>query len=80
MINDAIIKYRDEHQGIVPDSLDDLAGDYLPEDLSWKNIFREFSYTKTAPDKYELVPPDIDSENMPPIIFSDEGVKILGME
>ena len=80
MINDAISKYRDEHGGIVPDSLDDLAGDYLPENLNWSNIFRQFSYMKTAPDKYELVLPETGSEDMPPLIFSDEGVKILGME
>lgn len=77
-INDAIIRYREDHDGEVPDSLEDLIGRYLQETDMWKKGIKEFYYSKTAPFKYELMPP-LKSDDIPDIVFSNEGPEIVGM-
>lgn len=80
LINEAIIKYREDHDGEVPDSLDSLPGIYLPESDLWKRSLWDFNYQKISSYKYELMPPIRDDKNIPGLIFSDEGVKVLGMD
>ncbi|MBW2608040.1 MAG: hypothetical protein JRD05_10440 [Deltaproteobacteria bacterium] len=79
VINEAIINYREDHGEKVPDSLEDLAGDYLPKDQRWKNSLRDFTYRKITPYKYELIPPETASDTLPDLIFTEEGVKLIGM-
>lgn len=77
-INDAIIRYREDHNGVAPDSLEDLIGRYLPETDIWKKGIKVFYYSKAAPSKYELMPP-LESDDIPDIVFSEEGPEIVGM-
>ncbi len=77
-INDAIVRYRADHEGEAPDSLEVLLGVYLPESDVWKRGIKAFYYNKINPFKYELMPP-LKSDDIPDIVFSDEGPEIVGM-
>jgi hypothetical protein len=79
-INDAIVKYRKDNDGKVPDSLEILMGEYLPETDTWKKVLWEYSYKKLAADKYELAPPAAEDSNLPDISITDEGIRVFGME
>lgn len=80
MINDAIEKYRENHEGIAPYSLEDLLGEYLPENSQWRSIIWDYTYNVTSPKKYQLIPPINGNNDAPTLIFSDEGIKAPGME
>jgi len=80
IINDAIVKYRGDHDGKVPDSLEDLLGEYLPEGDTWKKSLSNYTYKKITPYKYELEPPLTEDSIVPDITISDESITIFGIE
>jgi hypothetical protein len=70
----------EKDEGAVPDSLDTLVGNYLPDDLRWRNALLDYSYQKISPSRYKMVTPPIDRADGPSLVFTDEGLKVLGME
>ena len=58
--------------------MEDLLGNYLPDNEVWKKIFKDYYYKKISPYKYELTPPLID-DDMPDIVFTDEGPEVVGI-
>lgn len=77
IMSNAIASYREDHEGEIPESMEDLLGTYLPDNEIWKKFIQEYHYAKKTPDKYELMPPLI-NDGIPDIVISDEGLAIVG--
>jgi hypothetical protein len=80
LINNAITNYRENNDGEVPDSLEDLLGEYLPETETWEKTVWSYTYQKKTPNEYELAPPLAEDSDIPGISISDKGIVIFGIE
>ena len=70
MIDAAIKKYAQDHNGRVPDFLDQLYGKYIPKQIMSPDILKRIDYNKTSDRVYELIVRTNDDQRMPDIRFT----------
>jgi hypothetical protein len=75
VVDQAIKDYARDHNGRVPDDLQELRGAYLPPDVVGEADIDMFDYSKSSPDSYELLPKLMNIEGHPEISFTERGIK-----
>jgi hypothetical protein len=77
MIDAAIKKYAQDHDGHVPEALDQLYGKYIPKQILSTDVLKRFDYNKATDTVYELIVRTADNQRMPDIRFTQGGVAPL---
>jgi hypothetical protein len=74
MIDAAIKDYAQNHDGRVPETLDQLYGKYIPQRTLSPDVLKRFDYKKASDRVYELIVRTADNRLMPDIRFTQGGV------
>jgi hypothetical protein len=77
MIDAAIKDYAQDHNGRVPENLDQLYGKYIPQQALSPVVLKRFVYNKASDTVYELIFRTADNQRMPDIRFTKGGVAPL---
>ena len=77
IINQAIQDYKRDNEGILPFSLEDLLGKYLPSDKFSLEDLENFTYNRITPTMYEFMPKEVNEETtiFPEFLFTEEGIE-----
>jgi len=77
MIDAAIKDYARDHNGHVPEALDQLSGRYIHQQTLSPDVLKRFTYNKASDKIYELIFRTADNQQMPDIRFTQGGVEPL---
>lgn len=75
IIDRAIQDYSKDHEGRIPQRLDELLGKYMPPEWITPGDLEGFSYSRISPYSYELRAEKPDNETIPDVTFTERGVK-----
>jgi hypothetical protein len=75
-IDAAIKEYAQDHNGRVPETLNQLYGKYIPQQILSPDVLSRFVYKKTADTAYELILKTTDSQKIPDILFTQGRVAL----
>jgi len=74
LINTAITNYAKDHEGKLPNKLNDIPRNYMPSEKITSSVFEKFSYKRTSLKSYELRVKDSDGGIASELIFTGENL------
>ena len=75
ILDQSIRDYSKDHEGRVPQRLEQILGEHLLSEDIKPGDLEYFHYRRISPYSYELMPKKMENDQAPNLIFTEEGLK-----